>query len=142
MYSCRDDGMPTEQFIAYHEAALRVLVRGMVDLGLLAGDVDGLIDGEAYKPFYMHRTGHWLGLDVHDVGEYKNGDEWRRLEPGMVFTIEPGFYIRPAANVPRHLENIGVRIEDDVLVTADGHENLTALCPRTVAEIEAEMAKT
>ncbi len=125
-----------------HEAATRVLAQGMLDLGLLQGSLDGVLESGSYTQFYMHRTGHWLGLDVHDVGEYKNGDEWRRLEPGMVFTIEPGFYIRPAANVPRHLENIGVRIEDDVLVTTDGHENLTALCPRTVAEIEAEMAKT
>lgn len=123
-----------------HDAATRVLAQGMLDLGLLQGTLDGVLESGSYKQFYMHRTGHWLGLDVHDVGEYKIGDDWRRLEPGMVFTIEPGFYIRPAANVPKHLENIGVRIEDDVLITADGHENLTALCPRTVADIEAAMA--
>lgn len=123
-----------------HDAATKVLAQGMLDLGLLQGSLDGVLESGSYKQFYMHRTGHWMGLDVHDVGEYKVGDDWRQLEAGMVFTIEPGFYIRPAANVPKHLENIGVRIEDDVLVTADGHENLTALCPRSVADIEAAMA--
>lgn len=123
-----------------HDAATQVLAQGMLDLGLLQGSLDGVLESGSYKQFYMHRTGHWLGLDVHDVGEYKIGDDWRKLEPGMVFTIEPGFYIRPAANVPNHLENIGVRIEDDVLITAEGHENLTAICPRSVADIEAVMA--
>lgn len=123
-----------------HDAATKVLAQGMIDLGLLQGSLDSVLESGSYRQFYMHRTSHWLGLDVHDVGEYKVGDEWRKLEPGMVFTIEPGFYIRPAANVPKHLENIGVRIEDDVLITAAGHECLTALCPRSVAEIEAEMA--
>ncbi|SFN84704.1 aminopeptidase P . Metallo peptidase. MEROPS family M24B [Formivibrio citricus] len=123
-----------------HDAATKVLAQGMLDLGLLQGTLDAVLESGSYKQFYMHRTGHWLGLDVHDVGEYKVGDDWRKLEPGMVFTIEPGFYIRPAANVPKHLENIGIRIEDDVLVTTDGHENLTALCPRSVADIETVMA--
>lgn len=123
-----------------HDAATKVLAQGMLDLGLLQGTLDGVLESGSYKQFYMHRTGHWMGLDVHDVGEYKVGDDWRLLAPGMVFTIEPGFYIRPAANVPKHLENIGIRIEDDVLITADGHENLTARCPRTVADIEAAMA--
>ena len=123
-----------------HDAATRVLAQGMIDLGLLQGSLDAVLESGSYRQFYMHRTSHWLGLDVHDVGEYKVGDEWRKLEPGMVFTIEPGFYIRPAANVPKHFENIGVRIEDDVLITEEGHECLTALCPRTVAAIEAEMA--
>ncbi len=129
---------PGAPFIAYHEAALRVLVRGMVDLGLLAGDVDGLIDGEAYKPFYMHRTGHWLGLDVHDAGDYKTGDAWTPLAAGMALTVEPGLYVPPDANVPAHLRGIGIRIEDDVLVTAHGAEVYTN-APKTIAAIEEAM---
>ena len=129
---------PGAPFSAYHDAALRVLVQGMVDLGLLAGDVDGLVESEAYKPFYMHRTGHWLGLDVHDAGEYKSGDEWIALAPGMTLTVEPGLYIRPAAGVPAHLHGIGIRIEDDVLVTPAGCEVYTS-APKTVAEIEDVM---
>ena len=129
---------PGAPFSAYHDAALRVLVQGMVDLGLLAGDVDSLVESEAYKPFYMHRTGHWLGLDVHDAGEYKSGDEWIALAPGMTLTVEPGLYIRPAAGVPAHLHGIGIRIEDDVLVTPAGCEVYTS-APKTVAEIEDVM---
>ena len=129
---------PGAPFSAYHDAALRVLVQGMVDLGLLAGDVDGLVESEAYKPFYMHRTGHWLGLDVHDAGEYKSGDEWIALAPGMTLTVEPGLYIRPAAGVPAHLHGIGIRIEDDVLDTPAGCEVYTS-APKTVAEIEDVM---
>jgi Xaa-Pro aminopeptidase len=89
----------------------------------------------------MHRTGHWLGLDVHDAGEYKCDKQWRLLEPGMVLTAEPGFYIRPGEGVPAHFENIGIRIEDDVLVTADGYEVLTAATPKSVAAIEALMCE-
>ena len=126
---------PGATFIAYHEAALRVLVQGMVDLKLLEGTVDGLIESEVYKPFYMHRTGHWLGLDVHDAGEYKTGDDWTTLAPGMVLTVEPGLYLRPSPQVPEHLQGIGIRIEDDVLVTETGREVYTAV-PKTVAEIE------
>ena len=122
-----------------HDAAVRVLTQGMADLGLLKGEVDGLIEAEAYKRFYMHRTGHWLGMDVHDAGEYKLNGEWRPLVPGMTLTVEPGLYIRPAADVPEALWNIGIRIEDDVAVTQDGCEVLTDP-PRTVAEIEACMA--
>jgi Xaa-Pro aminopeptidase len=122
-----------------HDAAVRVLTQGMVDLGLLRGEVDGLIEAEAYKRFYMHRTGHWLGMDVHDAGEYKIKGEWRKLDPGMTFTVEPGLYIRPADDVPKAMWNIGIRIEDDVLVTENGCEVLTDP-PRTVAEIEACMA--
>lgn len=125
---------------ALHDAATKVLAQGMLDLGLLCGSLDGVLESGSYKQFFMHRTGHWMGRDVHDVGEYKVGGEWRTLQAGMVFTIEPGFYIRPAANVPTHFENIGVRIEDDILITADGCENLTAACPRSVAEIETLMA--
>lgn len=123
-----------------HEAAVRILAQGMIDLGLLKGSLDGVLESASYKQFYMHNTGHWMGLDVHDVGAYKIAGQWRNLEPGMVMTVEPGFYIRPAPNVPAHLENIGVRIEDDVVITAGGMENLTASCPKTVAEIEAIMA--
>lgn len=121
-----------------HEAALRVLTQGMVDLGLLKGEVDGLIESEAYKRFYMHRTGHWLGRDVHDAGEYKIDGEWRELQPGMVLTVEPGFYIRPADDIPERYWNIGIRIEDDVAVTPAGNEVLTNP-PKTVSDIEGCM---
>lgn len=130
---------PGASFVEYHDAAVRVLTQGMIDLGLLQGDLDGLIESGAYQRFYMHRTGHWLGLDVHDAGEYKDGDDWVRLVPGMTLTVEPGLYIPPAADVPTHLHGIGIRIEDDVLVTAYGMENLTVAAPKTVAEIEAVM---
>lgn len=119
-----------------HQAALQVLAQGLIDLGLCQGSVDGVIESEDYKQFYMHRTGHWLGLDVHDAGEYKQNGQWRCLLPGMTLTVEPGCYIRPADNVPPHFWNIGVRIEDDVAVTATGHEVLTMEVPKTVAEIE------
>ncbi|MBK7423285.1 MAG: aminopeptidase P N-terminal domain-containing protein [Propionivibrio sp.] len=131
---------PGTPFIAYHEAALRVLVQGMIDLKLLAGNLDQLIESEAYKPFYMHRTGHWLGLDVHDAGDYKTGDEWATLEPGMALTVEPGLYIRPGADVPEHLHGIGIRIEDDVFVTGEGCEVYTS-APKTIAEIEEVMRR-
>lgn len=124
-----------------HEAALRVLAQGMLDLGLLAGSVDGVLESGAYKRFYMHKTGHWLGLDVHDAGDYKRGGEWRILEPGMVLTVEPGLYIRPGEGVPEALWNIGIRIEDDVCVTEGACEVLTAATPKTVADIEACMAE-
>ncbi len=132
---------PDASFNASHEAALRVLVQGLVDLRLLAGEVDGLIACEAYKPFYMHRTGHWLGLDVHDVGSYKTQDDsnaWVTLQEGMTLTVEPGLYIRPSPTVPSALHNLGIRIEDDVLLTAAGAEVYTC-SPKTVAEIEAAM---
>jgi Xaa-Pro aminopeptidase len=119
-----------------HDAAVLTLARGFVDLGLCRGSVEKVLESEDYKRFYMHRTGHWLGLDVHDAGEYKSGGEWRRLEPGMTLTVEPGCYIRPADDVPQPFWNIGVRIEDDVAVTPSGCEILTA-APKTVREIEA-----
>ncbi len=121
-----------------HEAAVRVLTQGMVDLGLLQGEVDGLIESEAYRRFYMHRTGHWLGMDVHDAGDYKLHGEWRPLLPGMTLTVEPGIYIRPADDVPEAFWNIGIRIEDDVAVTESGCEVLTSP-PKTVEEIETWM---
>ncbi|WEW99567.1 Xaa-Pro aminopeptidase [Pseudomonas nitroreducens] len=125
-----------------HEATVRVITAGLVELGLLKGDVDELIEREAYKAFYMHRAGHWLGMDVHDVGEYRVGGEWRVLEPGMAMTVEPGIYIAPDnTDVPKKWRGIGVRIEDDVVVTKTGCEVLTNGVPKTVAEIEALMAE-
>ena len=130
---------PGHAWDAPHEAALRVLAQGFIDFGLCHGSVDTVLQSEDYKRFYMHRTGHWLGLDVHDAGDYKRDGEWRLLEPGMTLTVEPGCYVRPADNVPGHFWNIGVRIEDDVLVTETGCEVLTSAAPKTVAEIEELM---
>jgi Xaa-Pro aminopeptidase len=130
---------PGNSWEAPHDAALRVLAQGFIDLKLCQGSVDAVLESESYKRFYMHRTGHWLGMDVHDVGDYKVGDNWRALQPGMVFTVEPGCYIRPADDVPQALWNIGVRIEDDVAITAQGNEVLTAAAPKTVTEIEELM---
>ncbi|MBT8116685.1 MAG: Xaa-Pro aminopeptidase [Gammaproteobacteria bacterium] len=126
---------------APHVAAVRTLTRGLLKLGILKGRLADLIRKDAYRRFYMHRTGHWLGMDVHDVGDYKVGGEWRVLEPGMVLTVEPGLYI-PAGSrgVAKKWWNIGIRIEDDVLVTRDAPEVLTEAAPKTVAEIEALMA--
>ncbi|MBA3581597.1 MAG: Xaa-Pro aminopeptidase [Gammaproteobacteria bacterium] len=123
-----------------HDAAVKVLTQGLIDLGLLKGDCAQLIQDGGYRRFYMHRTGHWLGLDVHDVGDYKIDDAWRLLEPGMVLTVEPGLYINAANDIPEKFHNIGIRIEDDVLITREGHEVLTAQAPKTVADIEAIMA--
>ena len=124
-----------------HEATVRVITAGLVELGLLQGDVAELIADEAYKPFYMHRAGHWLGMDVHDVGEYKVGGEWRVLEAGMAMTVEPGIYIAADnTSVAKKWRGIGVRIEDDVVVTKTGCEILTGGVPKSVAEIEALMA--
>lgn len=131
--------IPNNPWNAPHEAALRVLAQGFIDLKLCQGSVESVLASEGYKPFYMHRTGHWLGMDVHDVGEYKVQGEWRPLQPGMTLTIEPGCYIRPADCVPRELWNIGIRIEDDILITATGNEVLTQDAPKTVLEIEEVM---
>ena len=129
---------PGRHFMEGHEAAVRVLTRGLVDLKLLSGDLDNLIEKGDYKRFYMHRTGHWLGLDVHDAGEYKDGDQWTVLRPGMTLTVEPGLYIRPAADIPLVLAGIGIRIEDDVRVTETGCDIFTT-APKTIAEIEEVM---
>ena len=117
-----------------------MLTRGLLKLGILKGKLAELLRKQAYRRFYMHRTGHWLGMDVHDVGDYKVGDEWRVLEPGMVLTVEPGLYV-PAGSrgVARKWWNTGIRIEDDVLVTRAGPEVLTDAVPRTIAGIEALM---
>ncbi len=122
-----------------HDTALRVLAQGLIDLKLCSGSVDAVLESESYKRFYMHRTGHWLGMDVHDVGNYKLEGNWRPLQPGMVLTVEPGCYIRPADDVPQAFWNIGIRIEDDVAITAQGCEVLTEAAPKTVAAIEELM---
>jgi Xaa-Pro aminopeptidase len=132
---------PGNRWDAPHRAALEVLAQGLIDLRLLTGSRDEVLEKEAYRRFYMHRTGHWLGLDVHDAGSYKQDGEWRLLVPGMTLTVEPGCYIRPAEDVPQAFWNIGVRIEDDVVVTAEGCEVLTQDAPKSVAEIEALMAR-
>ena len=124
-----------------HEAALRVIAQGLIDLKLCSGSLDGVLESEAYKRFYMHRTGHWLGMDVHDVGSYKMDGEWRALQPGMTFTVEPGCYIRPADDVPQALWNIGIRIEDNLAIAPQGCEILTAAAPKTVSAIEEVMRK-
>ncbi|MES9900299.1 MAG: Xaa-Pro aminopeptidase [Sedimenticola sp.] len=125
-----------------HEAAVKVITKGLVELGILKGRVPTLIKNEGYKKYYMHRTGHWLGMDVHDVGDYKIDGEWRLLELGMALTIEPGLYI-PAGSkgVAKKWWNIGIRIEDDLVVTKDGYDILSKNAPKTVAEIEALMAR-
>ncbi|MSQ18174.1 MAG: Xaa-Pro aminopeptidase [Betaproteobacteria bacterium] len=130
---------PGNPWIAPHDAAVKVLAQGFIDLGLCSGSLDGLLESGDYRRFYMHRTGHWLGLDVHDAGEYKQAGDWRPLTPGMVLTVEPGCYIRPADDVPEQFWNIGVRIEDDALVTATGCEITTAKVPKRADEIEALM---
>lgn len=133
---------PGNHWNAPHEAALDVLVQGFIDFGWCKGTKQAVLETGAYRQFYMHRTGHWLGLDVHDAGEYKDkAGNWRNLEAGMVLTVEPGCYIRPADNVPEHFWNIGIRIEDDALVTADGCEILTIAAPKTVTDIETVMAQ-
>lgn len=130
-------------WLAPHRAATRVLTEGMVRLGILEGDVDELIEADAQTEFFMHKTGHWLGLDVHDVGSYRENGEWRTLEVGNVLTIEPGLYFAPDnPNTPARYSGIGVRIEDDVYVTAQGPEVLTASVPKTTAEIELLMEQT
>jgi len=125
-----------------HDTAVKVLTKGLVRLGLLKGRVSKLIKDDAYKKFYMHRTGHWLGMDVHDVGDYKVDGEWRMLEPGMVLTVEPGLYIPVGSKgVEKKWQGIGIRIEDDVLVKKDGCEVLTVDVPKSVYEIEKLMEK-
>jgi Xaa-Pro aminopeptidase len=124
-----------------HELDLRILVEGMVEIGLLEGDPDQIIEDKSYEPYFMHKTGHWLGLDVHDLGKYMIDSESRVLEPGMVFTVEPGIYVNSKSNAPDKFKGIGIRIEDDILITENGNKNLTASVPKEVDEIEALMAK-
>jgi Xaa-Pro aminopeptidase len=120
-----------------HEAAVRVITQGLIKLGLLKGSVSRLIKEQAYLPYFNHRTGHWLGIDVHDVGDYKVGGEWRVLEAGMALTVEPGIYIRPSVRVPKEFWNIGIRIEDDVLVTNGVAEVLTGALEKSPEAIES-----
>ncbi len=133
---------PGNHWNAPHEIVVDVLTQGLVDLGLLAGDVKELKEKESYRRFFMHRTGHWIGMDVHDVGDYKVDGEWRVQEPGMVMTVEPGLYISPDDDsVDAKWRSIGIRIEDDVAVTKNGHDVMTTDAPKTVADIEAAMAE-
>jgi len=125
-----------------HEAAVEVLAQGLVALGLIKGRASTIIKKGRYRKFYVHRTGHWLGMDVHDVGDYKIGGEWRVLEPGMVMTVEPGLYVAAGdKQVARKWWNIGIRIEDDILVTRNGNKVLTAAVPKSVADIEATVGQ-
>lgn len=135
---------PGNSYNQFHDTAVRVLVEGLIDLGILAGDIEEIIKEEKYKPYYMHRTGHWLGLDVHDCGAYKQGENWLTLQPGQVVTVEPGLYIgletKPVEGQPeidQRWRGIGIRIEDDVLVTDSGNEVLTAGVPKLVKELES-----
>jgi len=132
---------PGSTLDAIHAACVEILTAGMVRLGLLTGEVSELIASEAYRAFYMHRTSHWLGMDVHDVGAYFTRGEPRVLEPGMVLTVEPGIYIaKDLSKCAPELRGIGVRIEDDILVTKDGPVNLTQAIPKTAAEVERACA--
>ena len=150
-YAAIAETRPGKRFIDGHDAAVRVLAQGMLDTGLLdknkVGSLDDVIEKGDYRQFYMHRTGHWIGMDVHDVGEYRElsgaseDRPWRILQPGMMLTIEPGVYVRPGPGVPEQYWNIGIRIEDDALVTENGCELITEAAPKTVADIEAVMKR-
>ncbi len=129
---------PGVSFQAVHDAAVEVLTEGCRKLGLLKGPAGKLIKTGAFRAYYMHRTSHWLGMDVHDAGKYREGEGWRKLQPGMVLTVEPGLYIAPGCRkAPPKYRGIGVRIEDDILVTRHGHENLTEALPREPEAVEA-----
>ncbi len=131
---------PGKEWEEPHRAAVKVLAQGMLDLRFLSGSVDAVIESGAYRKFYMHRTGHWLGLDVHDAGDYKHDGAWCTLEPGMVLTVEPGCYVRPGDDVPKEFWNIGIRIEDDAVVTASGCEIFTS-APKLISDIETLMQR-
>jgi len=139
--ACVEATRPGVTLVEIHEIAVEKLTEGMIELGLIEGPLAEAIEEERYKPFYMHRTSHWLGMDVHDVGPYYDRGAPRALAPGYVLTIEPGLYIGAAAEVDEQWRGIGVRIEDDVLVTDDGHENLTAAIPKDADELEALLAE-
>jgi Xaa-Pro aminopeptidase len=132
---------PGETLPAVHDAAVKTLVVGLVELGILKGDPVELVAREAYKPYYMHSTSHWLGLDVHDVGSYRVDGAPRPLAPGIVLTVEPGLYVTADADVDARFRGIGVRLEVDVLITTEGHENLTAAVPKDPDELEALVAE-
>ena len=140
-YAAIDAAQPGNNWNAPHEAAVKVISQGLLDLGILEGTLDAVIEEEDYKEFFMHKTGHWLGMDVHDVGEYKVNGEWRVLEESMVMTIEPGLYIAPDdETVDEKWRGIGIRIEDDVVVTEGGCEVMTSAAPKSVEAIEALMS--
>jgi len=129
---------PGTNLDALHDLTVRRLTEGLVSLNLLAGPVDARIEDKSFRKYYMHRTSHWLGMDVHDVGDYYVDGKSRDLVPGMVLTVEPGLYVaEDDATAPPEMRGVGIRIEDDVLVTAEGRENLTAAVPKEVAEVEA-----
>lgn len=131
---------PGASWMAPQNAIVKIITQGLIDLGLLKGNCSTLIEKQAYFPFYMHRSGHWLGMDVHDVGQYTVDKKWRTLEPGMVLTIEPGIYIsEDLKGVPKRWHHIGVRIEDDVLVTEKGHHVMSQAIPKKISDIEAVM---
>ena len=131
---------PNNNWNQPHEVVVRTITQGLIDLGILDGAVDDQIERAGYQQFFMHRTGHWLGMDVHDVGDYKVNGEWRMLEKGMALTIEPGIYISPSKSVDEKWWNIGIRIEDDVIITSKGNEVITKDAPKTIEEIEKVMA--
>lgn len=131
-----DDIVPHVPMMKYHETAVSILSQGLIDLGLLHESLDTVLEKQLYNRFYMHKTGHWLGMDVHDVGDYKIEGQWRELEAGMVLTVEPGLYIRPADDVDEKWHNIGIRIEDDVLVNRQGNEVLSRQAIKEVDDIE------
>ena len=139
-FSAIDQAKSGAHFNEPHEAAVRTIAAGLKDLKLLKGSLDSIIERGTYRKYFVHRTSHWLGMDVHDVGDYRIGDAWRTLEPGMVLTIEPGIYIPPAKGYPPEWQGIGIRIEDDVLVTRDRPDVLTAAAPKTIDAIESLMA--
>ncbi|WP_076414854.1 aminopeptidase P N-terminal domain-containing protein [Shewanella sp. UCD-KL12] len=132
---------PGASWNSLYETCMEVMAKGLLELGLLSGNIDDIMKDESYKRFTVHKTGHWLGMDVHDVGPYHdNNDRWRKLEPGMTFTIEPGIYIPlSATDVPQAYRGMGIRIEDDILVTQTGYENLSVAVPRTINQIESIM---
>jgi len=136
-----DEVKPNNHWDKPHEVSVNVICEGLLELGLLEGSLEEIIESGSYRQFYMHRVGHWIGLDVHDVGDYRVADHWRLLEPGMVMTIEPGIYIAPNDySVEEKWRGIGVRIEDDVVVTKTGNQVLSKDVPKTTLDIEALMA--
>jgi Xaa-Pro aminopeptidase len=129
---------PGASFNEVHMAAVRSLSASLVELGVLKESVEEIVEKELYKPWYLHNTSHWIGLDVHDAGRYKNGEEFRSLEAGMCLTVEPGLYFAENdERVPKALRGMGIRIEDDILITPGGNENLTLAAPKTVEDVEA-----
>jgi Xaa-Pro aminopeptidase len=131
---------PGNTLDSVHQRSVQRITEGLVRLGIIQGPTEAALEEQRYKPYFMHRTSHWLGMDVHDVGRYHEAGAARELQPGMVITVEPGIYIAQNAEVPEQYRGIGIRIEDDVLVTADGHAVLTASIPKQVAEIERACA--